>query len=65
MSQVQGNECQGKQETQEQDLKFQHRQLLLCQDVLQFHIPEGVDQATANLLNMQMNMMQTLMAQME
>jgi hypothetical protein len=33
--------------------------------VPQFPIPEGVDQATANLLNMQMNMMQTLMALME
>jgi hypothetical protein len=35
------------------------------QHVPQFHILEGVDQATANLLNMQMNMMQTLMTQME
>jgi hypothetical protein len=35
------------------------------QQAPQFPIPEGVNQATANLLNMQMNMMQTLMAQME
>ncbi len=32
------------------------------QEVPPFVIPEGVDQATANLLHMQMNMMQTLMA---
>jgi hypothetical protein len=35
------------------------------QQVLQFAIPEIIDPATANLLNMQMTMMQTLMAQME
>jgi hypothetical protein len=39
------------------------------QEVPPFVIPEEVDQATANLLHMQMNMMQTLianqMAQME
>ena len=35
------------------------------QQMPQIVIPEGVDQATANLLNMQMTMMQTLMAQME
>ena len=35
------------------------------QQVPQFPIAEGVDPATANLLNMQMTMMQTLMAQME
>jgi hypothetical protein len=33
--------------------------------LLQFAIPKGVDQATANLLTMQMTMMQNLMAQME
>jgi hypothetical protein len=35
------------------------------QQVPQFPIPEGVDPATANLLNMQMTKMQTIMAQME
>jgi hypothetical protein len=33
--------------------------------VPQFAIPEGLDQATANLLNMQTTMTQNLMAQME
>jgi multidrug efflux pump subunit AcrB len=33
--------------------------------MLQFAIPEVVDQATANLLMMQMTMMQNMMAQME
>jgi hypothetical protein len=35
------------------------------QQMPQIAILEGVDPATANLLNMQMTMMQTLMAQME
>ncbi len=35
------------------------------QQMLQFAIPESVDQETANLLNMLMTMMQTLMEQME
>ena len=35
------------------------------QQMPQFAIPEGVDQATANLLTMQMTMMQNMMAQME
>jgi hypothetical protein len=35
------------------------------QQIMQFAIPEGVDQATANLLMMQMTMMQNMMAQME
>ncbi len=35
------------------------------QQMLQFAIPEGVDQATANLLTMQMTMMQNMMAQMD
>jgi hypothetical protein len=35
------------------------------QQMSQFAIPEGVDQATANLLTMQMTMMQNMMAQME
>jgi hypothetical protein len=35
------------------------------QQMRQFAIPKGVDQATANLLTMQMTMMQNMMAQME
>jgi hypothetical protein len=35
------------------------------QQMLQFAIPEGVDQATANLLNMHMTIVQNMMAQME
>jgi hypothetical protein len=35
------------------------------QQLLQFAIPGGVDEATANLLTMQVTMMQNMMTQME